>query len=117
MAYLRHIFNGQTASIYKITVPFTIGRDLKNNLVIDDPLVSAFHAEIASESDKWFLVDAKSTNGVYVNGRKTEKAQLEQGMVITLGAHELAFETEEPKDFSTTLTMKKSWIPGVFFAR
>jgi ABC transport system ATP-binding/permease protein len=47
-----------------------IGRDLQNDIVVDDPLVSRFHAELRARSDgRRELVDLGSRNGTFVNGR------------------------------------------------
>lgn len=48
--------------------PFQIGRDPKNDLLIDDTNVSRFHAEIRNVHGKVTIVDLNSTNGFKVNG-------------------------------------------------
>lgn len=47
----------------------TIGREEANDLVLDDPTVSGFHAEIQVENGNLYLVDLGSTNGTQVNGQ------------------------------------------------
>ena len=55
----------------------TIGRDPGNDVLLEVDGVSGFHAEIDKEGDDFYLLDLKSTNGTFVNGRKiTEKHQL-----------------------------------------
>ena len=62
----------------------TIGRDEKNDLVLHDVNVSAFHAEITASSGAFILKDLNSTNGTFVNGvRVTQKSLfLEDEIVI-----------------------------------
>jgi len=75
----------------------SIGRDSHNDIVLDDSLkgVSRFHAEIRAEAGKFFIVDVKSRNGVWVNGRRiAERAELALGVPATLGAYELVLEDD-----------------------
>lgn len=46
----------------------TIGRDLGNDLVLDHPQVSRFHAELESLSGVTVIRDRQSMNGTFVNG-------------------------------------------------
>jgi pSer/pThr/pTyr-binding forkhead associated (FHA) protein/tetratricopeptide (TPR) repeat protein len=74
-----------------------IGRDNRNDIVLDDSLkgVSRFHAEIRAEAGKFFIVDLKSRNGVWMNGQRIkEKAALALGVPVTLGDYELALEDD-----------------------
>ena len=74
-----------------------IGRHARNDIVLDDSLngVSRFHAEIRAEAGKYFIVDLKSRNGVWMNGQRIkEKAALALGVPVTLGDYELALEDE-----------------------
>ena len=77
--------------------PSRIGRDSRNDIVLDDSLkgVSRFHAEVRAEAGTYFIVDLKSRNGVWMNGRRIkEKAALALGVPVTLGAYELALEDD-----------------------
>ena len=44
-----------------------LGRDPANDVVIDDPHTSAFHAELHFSSDRWWMRDLDSSNGTFVN--------------------------------------------------
>ncbi len=48
----------------------SIGRDVSNDLVINDPLVSRSHARIERRGDSFSLVDLRSANGTYLMGEK-----------------------------------------------
>lgn len=69
----------------------TIGRDLSSDVVIDHPVVSAQHAQIVKEGDKFFIVDLGSTNGTFVNGIKVKRHQLAELDRIVVGPSELHF--------------------------
>jgi pSer/pThr/pTyr-binding forkhead associated (FHA) protein len=47
----------------------TLGRDVNNAIVIDDPFASAEHAILTYRGRSWYVEDAGSTNGTYRNGR------------------------------------------------
>jgi hypothetical protein len=44
-----------------------LGRDPGNDLVIDDPHTSAFHAVLLYSRDRWWLRDLESSNGTFLN--------------------------------------------------
>ncbi len=48
----------------------TIGRVKDNDIILPVGNVSKRHARIVLKDDKYIVVDLKSTNGTYVNGRK-----------------------------------------------
>jgi FHA domain len=50
----------------------TVGRDVNNAIVIDDPFASADHAVLTFRGRAWYLEDLESTNGSYVNGQPVE---------------------------------------------
>ncbi len=64
----------------------SIGRDLGNDLVIDNPEVSRFHAELEAAAAGMTLRDQGSTNGTYVNGIEIQGLQfVESGDQIIFG--------------------------------
>jgi len=63
----------------------TIGRNKLNRIVIEDPLVSNYHAEVRKEGQGFFIHDLGSTNGTRVNGEKVVKAPLLPGMEVKIG--------------------------------
>jgi FhaA, N-terminal domain/FHA domain len=71
-----------------------LGRSRESDIRLEDPNVSRRHAELRREGDQWTINDLGSTNGVKVNGRRVDRAQLEAGDQIVLGTLELSFEVE-----------------------
>jgi hypothetical protein len=53
----------------------TVGRTTNNDLVLDDPSVSRFHAWFQLDDDRWFVVDAVSKNGTYLQGQPLKPKQ------------------------------------------
>jgi hypothetical protein len=67
-----------------------IGRCTTAEIFLDDTSVSRRHAMIATESDKPpRVLDDRSLNGVLVNGRKIEWAELEPNDELTIGRYRL----------------------------
>jgi pSer/pThr/pTyr-binding forkhead associated (FHA) protein len=73
---------------------YTLGRHRNNDIVVADPKVSSFHARIDRSKDGFSLVDLKSRNGTYVNGRRVQTARLKTGDEIRLGTAKLAYRVD-----------------------
>lgn len=70
----------------------TVGRDPGNDVVLDLPLVSRWHARIERQGDAFLVRDLGSTNGAWVNGRRVRGAQpLTAGDELRIGPALLAF--------------------------
>ena len=72
---------------FEQTDKVTIGRTEENDVVLDHPMVSRYHALIEKMGTRFRLKDLNSTNGVYVNGvRIDNESWLRDGDTITIGA-------------------------------
>lgn len=69
----------------------TIGRSLDNIIVVDDPRVSRFHAEIRVVRGNFMLFDLNSSGGTYLNGRRTSQGVLYPGDMISLAGVNFVF--------------------------
>ena len=68
-----------------------IGRSLAADLRFDDATVSRRHALVVSQADGVRVLDDRSLNGVYVNGRRVEWSPLVDGDEIVVGRHTIHF--------------------------
>jgi hypothetical protein len=74
----------------------TIGQAPENDLVITQDLsgwetVSRRHARIYAQAGRWIVEDLGSTNGIYVNGRRTGRNLLRDGWRLGVGGVEFVF--------------------------
>src|SRR3954471_6971647 len=68
-----------------------IGRSLAADIRFDDPTVSRRHALIVRGPDGVRVLDDRSLNGVFVNGRRVEWSALADGDEVLVGRHALRF--------------------------
>jgi adenylate cyclase len=80
--------------ILELTKPLTtLGRGNANDLVLNDPGISRFHAVIQLKDHKISIADRGSTNGILINGRRIgRESALHPGDVVRLGGYELRVE-------------------------
>ncbi len=73
--------------------PISIGRGVRNHVVLATPLASRTHAQLVWEDGGWTLYDSGSSNGTIVNGRRIQAAhRLGPGDEIAVGEEVLRFE-------------------------
>jgi ABC-type multidrug transport system ATPase subunit len=66
--------------------PLRVGRTIDNDVVVDDLSVSRHHAELLPDApDAWQLVDLRSSNGTFVNGRRVQRARVTERDLIGVG--------------------------------
>ena len=82
--------------------PTRIGRGLDCDVVLSDPLASRVHATVNYQDDGWFVVDAGSRNGTFVNGQKIDEAQLVEGSVLKVGTTEFVFRQTPSRPADTS---------------
>lgn len=73
---------------------YTLGRHRNNDIVISDPKVSSFHARIDRGKDGFTLIDLKSRNGTFLNGRRIETGALSTGDEVRLGTAKLLYKVD-----------------------
>lgn len=84
---------GTDKFVYEINKPFTaIGREFKNNdVVIDKPTVSRYHAEIIFNGTAFEIINKSQTNKVIVNGCFVDRGVLKSNDKIGLGEVVITF--------------------------
>lgn len=60
-------------SSFPLDVLMSLGRDVNNAIVIDDPYASSEHAILTFRGRAWYVEDLESTNGTFVNGVPVER--------------------------------------------
>lgn len=82
---------GDEISTFALNKGWTrIGRCTTAEICLDDPSVSRRHAIVNSNEDrKPRILDDRSLNGVLVNGREVEVAELEPGDELAIGHYRL----------------------------
>lgn len=83
--------------VYTIQTAVTnIGRRLDNHLVVNDPRVSRYHAQIRCTKGRFLIFDLNSTGGTYVNGQRINQSVLYPGDVISLAGLPIIFGQDNP---------------------
>jgi hypothetical protein len=68
-----------------------VGRGISADLQLDDSSVSRRHAVIIRRGEGAQVLDDRSLNGTFVNGRRIEHVDLRSGDIITMGRFELRY--------------------------
>ena len=69
----------------------TIGRSPDCGIFLDDVTVSRKHAVLVDRNGGFFIEDQGSLNGTFVNRKRVEAAQLEDGDELQIGKYRLTF--------------------------
>ena len=67
----------------------TVGRAPRADFIVDAALVSRLHCRLTATDRGLEVVDLKSTNGTFVNGKRVSKASLAAGDRLRIGRIEL----------------------------
>jgi predicted component of type VI protein secretion system len=83
-----------------------VGRDLSNDIVINDPEISRRHARLFMQGNSYVLEDLGSTNGTFVNGQRLMGPSiLRPGDSITFGERmSLVFESADYDQDATVVS-------------
>jgi hypothetical protein len=83
---------GQPCEVRLDRQQVTIGRSRDNDVILDDPRVSRYHARIVQRYGQFVLQDLGSTYGTALNGQVVQECVLRHGDRLALGGVELFFE-------------------------
>jgi ABC-type amino acid transport substrate-binding protein len=72
----------------------TLGRHRNNDIVINDPKCSSFHARIDRTQEGFTVIDLKSRNGTYVNGKRIDELRLKTGDEVRVGTARLTYKVD-----------------------
>ncbi len=92
-------------SLKKDTI--TIGKLSGNDFHLDDNSVSRNHCKLKRDGNTYKIIDLKSTNGTYVNGKRIKERSLAIGDNITIGRSIIKFLEEKRGDKITDIDDQK----------
>jgi len=83
--------------VYELTRPRTyVGRGAEASLRLADATVSRLHGILSLEEGVAFVEDASSTNGVFVNGKRVQRAALKDGDTVSFGTARYQYRIGPP---------------------
>jgi hypothetical protein len=82
---------GRAGEMFAVEGETTIGRSPDCGIFLDDVTVSRKHAVLAERGNGFFIEDQGSLNGTFVNRKRVESGQLEDGDELQVGKYRLTF--------------------------
>jgi len=86
--------DGVESSFPLVRDSYALGRHRNNDIVITDAKASSFHARIDRSPEGFVLVDLKSRNGCWLNGKRVATARLKTGDEIRVGMARLVYRVD-----------------------
>jgi len=85
-----------------------IGRDPSNDVVLDSPTVSRFHAQIERIGHRYRLRDLHSGNGTFVNDQRVDDREvwLNEADAVRIGRHRFVMKQDQLDQFDETRGLK-----------
>ncbi len=83
-------YRGKTLLLDSVTPALTLGRDLRNKLVIDDRKASRRHARIEKRREGYYLIDT-STNGCFVSIAGQQETLVRRREMLLEGMGRISF--------------------------
>jgi general secretion pathway protein A len=71
-----------------------VGRTPDNDLQIDSRFVSRHHCQVITGAEGSVIEDLNSTNGIFVQGKRVRRYNLNDGDIVVIGRHELMYVDE-----------------------
>jgi signal transduction histidine kinase len=105
------VVRGDVAEKIRFLKPrsYSLGRARHNDIALNEPSISKVHARIEHREGRFYIEDAGSLHGVYVNAAKVRQAELPPGAQIQLGNVTLKF-SPLGTDSSTGAMAKLPWL-------
>lgn len=112
MSYLISLAESDNQKIYKLKFGINkIGRNSDNNVIVEDEIMSRYHAEIKVTETEVILKDCNSKNQTYLNGKPIKIARVKTGDSIKFGHKNFKFTSDinpQEESFDQTDSPKKT---------
>ena len=82
---------GRAGEMFPLEGETTVGRSPECGIFLDDVTVSRKHAVLRERDGNFFIEDQGSLNGTFVNRKRVESAQLEDGDELQVGKYRLTY--------------------------
>jgi FHA domain/zinc-ribbon domain len=82
---------GRAGEMFPLDGETTIGRSPDCGIFLDDVTVSRKHAVIVERDGAFLIEDQGSLNGTFVNRKRVESAELDDGDEVQVGKYRLTF--------------------------
>jgi FHA domain/zinc-ribbon domain len=82
---------GRAGEMFSLDGETTIGRSPDCGIFLDDVTVSRKHAILRERDGNFFIEDQGSLNGTFVNRKRVESAQLDDGDELQIGKYRLTY--------------------------
>jgi FHA domain/zinc-ribbon domain len=82
---------GRAGEMFPLDGETTVGRSPDCGIFLDDVTVSRKHAILRERDGHFFIEDQGSLNGTFVNRKRVESAQLDDGDELQVGKYRLTY--------------------------
>ena len=82
---------GRAGEMFPLEGETTVGRSPDCGIFLDDVTVSRKHAVLRERDRSFFIEDQGSLNGTFVNRKRVDSAQLDDGDELQVGKYRLTF--------------------------
>jgi hypothetical protein len=80
--------------------PIEIGKQPERAVFLAGELVSRLHARLNRAGAGWQIEDRQSTNGLFINGKRIERAELHDGDQLRIGEYQLVYASDSARPAS-----------------
>jgi hypothetical protein len=95
----------------------TIGNDPLSDICVPDPSVSPRHAFLLRDDRVWSIIDARSRNGTFVNGRRVRSADIGPRDQVEVGGVTLIVGRADSRPAKAGMFAPQWWSPARWWNR
>lgn len=91
------LLEGDTETLFTLSMRTSIGREPDNDIQVDSRFISRHHALVHVGAHHTVIEDLGSTNGVLVNGQRVTRRALSDGDLVVIGKSKFRFLEHSPR--------------------